>query len=155
MSLRRRKPAPVPPLTVGVHREVRFEEIDPLNIMWHGRYASWLEDGREALGKAHGIHYLDFYRHGIAIPLKEFHLNFCQPLRYGHSYEIHTSLLWDDAALLDMEYRICDAQGQVMTKAHTTQLMVTLEGELLLEQPLFFRQFRQDWKRRHEEGALP
>lgn len=155
MSLRRRKaPAAVPPLTVSVQRTVRFEEIDPLNIMWHGRYASWLEDGREALGKAHGVHYLDFYAVGIAIPLKEFHLDFCQPLHYGQSYEIQTSLLWDDAALLDIEYRILDGDGRIMTKAYTTQLMVTLKGELLLEQPLFFREMRQNWQCRHAQGTL-
>ena len=150
--IRRRPPSgSVPPLRCSVPRTVRFEEVDPLNIMWHGRYASWLEDGRETLGKAFGIHYLDFYAHNVAIPLKIFQLDFKQPLRYGQTYTVHTSLLWNEAALLDMEYRIEDAAGQLMTMGWTTQLMVDLQGGLQLEKPLFFRDFCDKW----QAGILP
>lgn len=151
MNGRRRKmESAFPPLTVSVERTVRFEEVDPLNIMWHGRYASWLEDGREALGKAYGLHYLDFYRHGATTPIKLFQLDFLRSLRYGQTYAVHTSLLWNEAALLDMEYRIADAAGVVMTLARTTQLMVNLEGKLLLEQPQFYQDIRARW----EAGTL-
>lgn len=140
----------VPPLDIDVQRQVRFEEIDPLNIMWHGHYASWLEDGREALGKAHGIHYLDFYHQGVTTPIKLFQLEYHHPLHYGQSYTIRTSLLWNDAALLDIQYTIRNEAGTVMTTGCTTQLMLNRQGELLLEQPLFFREFRARW----QAGAL-
>lgn len=146
-SRRRKQISDIAPLNTCVQREVRFEECDPLGIMWHGRYASWLEDGREALGKLHGIHYLDFYTHGVAIPIKVFHLDYSQPLRYGNAYAVHTSLFWSEAALLDMEYRITDSAGRLMTSGWTTQLMVSLDGELLLEQPEFYRLFRESWMR--------
>ena len=37
-----------PPLGIRVERKVRFEETDPLGIVWHGRYASFFEDARTA-----------------------------------------------------------------------------------------------------------
>lgn len=46
---------PVPgapaPLCVTTQREVRFEEVDVMRIVWHGRYASYFEDGRVAPGE--------------------------------------------------------------------------------------------------------
>ncbi len=151
MAFRRRKHrSPIAPLMCRIERRVRFEEVDPLNIMWHGRYASWLEDGREALGKAYGMHYTDFYAHDVVIPLKIFHVDYVQPLQYNQVYTIETSLLWQDAALLEIEYGIYDAKGKLMTTAFTTQLMVTKEHELLLEHPPFFQALRERWR----EGTL-
>ncbi len=147
MSFRRRKQeSPVPPLCSRIERRVRFEEVDALAIMWHGRYASWLEDGREALGKAYGIHYTDFYDHNVVIPLKIFHVDYVHPLHYGQSYTVETRLLWNDAALLEIEYSIYDAAGTVMTTAVTTQLMVTKDNTLLLEHPPFFQALRERWQ---------
>ena len=42
------RPAPLP-LTCTVPREVRFEEVDALNVVWHGRYPSYFEDARVAM----------------------------------------------------------------------------------------------------------
>ena len=36
------------PLVAEVKRRVRFEEIDLLGMVWHGRYPSYFEDGRIA-----------------------------------------------------------------------------------------------------------
>ena len=52
---RKRDPSP---LRVTVERRVRFEETDPLAIVWHGRYASYFEDARSAAGEKYGIGYL-------------------------------------------------------------------------------------------------
>ena len=40
---------------------VKFNEADPLGIVWHGHYIRYFEDGRESFGKRYGIAYLDFY----------------------------------------------------------------------------------------------
>jgi len=134
--------AGIAPLHACIERNVRFEEVDAMNVMWHGRYASWLEDGREAFGKLYALSYLDFFRHGVATPIKLFHLDFHRPLHYAQTYAIHVSLLWNEAAVLDFEYVIKDDKGVVTTTGSTTQLMIALEGgELLLEQPAFYKEF--------------
>ncbi|MDR2695348.1 MAG: acyl-CoA thioesterase [Deltaproteobacteria bacterium] len=145
---RRAAESGVLPLQVCVERTVRFEEVDSLSYMWHGRYASWLEDGREAFGKLHQLSYLDFFRHGVATPVKLFHLDFCRPLLYAQTYSIHVSLLWNEAAVLDFAYVLKDRDGSVTTTGYTTQLMLTCAGELLLEQPAFYKEFCAEWRQR-------
>jgi len=148
-SRRRTANSGVPPLHVLIERTVRFEEVDSLNFMWHGRYASWLEDGREAFGKLHQLSYLDFFWHGVAVPIKLFHLNFHHPLRYAQTYSIHASLLWNETAVLDFEYVLKDSDGIVTTTGYTTQLMLSLDGELLLEPPSFYKEFCAQWRQEH------
>ena len=48
-------------LTVSQQIRVRFNETDPLGIVWHGYYITYFEDGREAFGRQHGISYLDVF----------------------------------------------------------------------------------------------
>lgn len=143
---RRRAVSEVPPLTVSVPRTVRFEEVDPLGIVWHGRFASWLEDGREAFGARYDVRYTDFHAHGVAVPLKVYHLEFAHPLRYGKTYAVNASLIWSEAALLDFEYTITDAEHTIMASGYTTQLMLALDGRLLLEQPGFYKEFCRRWR---------
>ncbi|MBQ7609059.1 MAG: acyl-CoA thioesterase [Desulfovibrionaceae bacterium] len=142
---RKRDAQSVPPLEVSVERDVRLEEVDPLAIMWHGRYASWLEDGRECFGRTYGISYLRFQSEGILVPIKLLHLDFKRPLTYPGRYTVWTKLLWNPAAVLDFTYTIRDATGATMTLASTTQLMVTSEGTLVLEPPSFYLSFCEKW----------
>ncbi len=144
---RPRLPDPHAPaaLTVSLPRRVRFEEVDSLHMMWHGNYTSWMEDGREAVGEKYGIHYLDFHSNGVVIPIKTINLDFKQPLRYRETYSINTTLHWNEAALLEFCYTITGSSG-LMTVAHTTQLMLSTEGTLLLEAPEFYRDFCRRWR---------
>ncbi|MBQ9452882.1 MAG: acyl-CoA thioesterase [Desulfovibrio sp.] len=136
-----------PALHVCVERTVRFGEVDAVRIMWHGHYASWLEDGREALGRRYGISYTDFLEHDVIVPVKLLQLDFRRPLYYGQTYAIHTMLLWNEAATLDFTYCIKDAEGTITTTASSTQLMLGLDGNLLLEQPEFYRLFCASWRK--------
>jgi acyl-CoA thioester hydrolase len=144
---RRAADAGIAPLQACIERCVRFEEVDAMGYMWHGRYASWLEDGREAFGKLHAVSYLDFIEHGVAVPIKLFHLDFHHPLHYAQTYSIHISLLWNEAAVLDFDYVLRDSKGIVTTTGYTTQLMISRDGgKLLLEQPAFYKEICARWR---------
>ena len=56
-------------LTVSQQIRVRFNETDPLGIVWHGYYINYFEDGREAFGRQHGISYLDGFDSGYTTPI--------------------------------------------------------------------------------------
>ncbi len=143
---KRNKEREFAPIVFSRQRRVRFEEVDQIRFMWHGRYASWLEDGREALGREYGISYLTFYDNNVAIPLKTFNLEFFAPLLYNEIYTIESSLLWNEACVLEFDYRILDLDGNVMTKGNTIQLMIDLQGKLLIEAPQFYKDFCKNWK---------
>jgi len=56
-------------LTTEYQGRVRFNDADPLGIVWHGNYVSYFEDGRESFGRKHGLTYLDVHQHGFSTPL--------------------------------------------------------------------------------------
>ena len=139
------------PLEKSVFRTVRFNEVDPMGIMWHGHYASFIEDARVALGNALGIGYQDFYDHGVMIPLRQFHVDFLAPLRYAQTYEIQARLFFSEAARLNYDFTILDAEKKVCARGYSVQLMVDTNHNLLLEWPAFAQPFLAHWKK----GTLP
>jgi acyl-CoA thioester hydrolase len=125
---------------------VRFEEVDALGIVWHGRYASYFEDARVALGAKYGIGYLDFHRQGIAVPLKILHVDFMLPLTFGEEMFIEASLHWNEAARLNHSYVIHNAQGDVTTTGYTVQLFLDPDHQLLVTPTDFLQEFLDRWK---------
>ncbi len=77
-----------PPLRTLVQRRVRFEEVDPMGIVWHGRYVGYFEDGRVALGSRYGIGYEDFFRFGVPAPIRQLQIDYLAPLRFGDEFTI-------------------------------------------------------------------
>ena len=134
------------PLTKSAFRTVRFNEVDPMGIMWHGHYAGFIEDARVALGDALGIGYQDFYNHGILIPVRQFHVDYLSSLFFGKQYEIQARLFYTDAARLNYDFTILDQNQKTMARGYSVQLMVDKEQNLLFEWPEFARSFLQNWK---------
>ena len=60
---------------------VRFSEVDSMQVVWHGVYVRYFEDGREAFGRTYpGIGYMDFYRNGYTAPIVDMQLQYLSPL---------------------------------------------------------------------------
>lgn len=138
------------PLCCEVGRRVRFEEVDPLGIVWHGRYPSWLEDGRVALCEQNGIGYMELYNKGVLAPVKKMHLDYHHPLRFGQECSIQGRLHYSEAARINFSCSILDATGTVCTTGYTVQLMLDAAGNLLMTPPDFYLEFLRQWR----EGRL-
>ena len=134
------------PLRCIAERVVRFEEVDALGIVWHGRYPSYFEDGRVLLGEKFGIGYMDFYAQGIISPIKQMHVDYQRPLRFGEPFTIEAILHWSDAARLNHEFILRNAAGEITTTGYTVQLMMDQEDNVLMVSPLFYEGFRQRWQ---------
>ncbi len=134
------------PLRCSVERKVRFEEVDSLGIVWHGRYPSYFEDARGALGQKFGINYLDFHRNGIIAPIKTMHIDYHRPLTYPDAFTIEGILHWSDAARLNYEYAIRDNKGELMTTGYTVQVMLDPDKNLYMVLPPFYDDFCRRWK---------
>ena len=135
-----------PPLRAVVSRRVRFEEVDPLGIVWHGRYPSFFEDGRVALGEKYGIGYMDCYEAGVLTPIKKMHLDYCRPLRFQEHFTIEAVMHWTEAARLNFEFIIRNGNGEVTTTGYTVQMMVDTRETILLLPPPFYRTFLDRWQ---------
>lgn len=134
------------PLVKSFFRTVRFNEIDPMGIVWHGHYAGYLEDARMALGNTLGLGYQDFYDHGVLIPVRQLHIDYLRPLRFENTYEIKAALFFTPAAKLLYDFTILDDKQQICTRAYSVQLMLDKDNNLLFEWPEFTRTFLTDWK---------
>lgn len=141
-----RKATDPEPLRAKVSRRVRFEETDPLGIVWHGRYPGYFEDARVALGERCGIGYLDFYNNGVSAPIKKMHLDYYRPLRLMENFTIEAILHWSDAMRVNYEFIIKDSEDIVATTGYTVQLLLNRDNDLLLVPPRFFEEFREKWK---------
>lgn len=134
------------PLEKSIFRTVRFNEIDPMGIVWHGHYAGYIEDARVALGDSLGIGYQDFYNQGILIPVRKFHVDYFNSLVFPRTYEIKARLFYSEAARLNYDFTILDDKQQVMTRGYSVQLMVDKNNNLLFEWPAFTQPFLKDWQ---------
>lgn len=139
-------PAHPAPLEKSVLRTVRFNEVDPMGILWHGHYISYFEDARVALGDAYGIGYRDFFDRGIKLPVRQVHADYLAPLSYGQTYQITARLFYADSVRLNYDFSILDASGRLCTRGYSVQLLVDKNDNLLLERPPFYEAFCRAWQ---------
>lgn len=125
---------------------VRFSEMDPMRIVWHGSYVKYLEDGRESFGHHYpGIDYLTMAKAQMPAPVYDVHMKYFAPLGMNDVAQIHTTYVYHMGARLDFRYEIYRLRDhQLCLKAETTQLFIGPDGELLLDKPDYF----EEWQRK-------
>ena len=126
---------------------VRFNEADPLGIVWHGHYIRYFEDGREDFGNHYGIGYLDIFNNGFVIPVVNVDCSFKKSLRYGDSVIVETSYIPCDAARMQFSYRLFNKKTmELVATGNSVQVFLDREQSVLqLLNPPFF----EEWKRKH------
>ncbi|MDR3113647.1 MAG: acyl-CoA thioesterase [Endomicrobium sp.] len=134
------------PLSCEIEIAARFSELDPMNIVWHGNYADYFEQGRLALGKKYDMDYMAFYNRGVTIPLKQIHFDYFKPLEFAKTYTLQTLLRWNEAARLDFEFRIYNENGSLMTSGYSIQLMIDKTQGVLVSKPPFFEEICKKWQ---------
>lgn len=124
--------------------KVRFNEADPLGIVWHGHYIRYFEDGREDFGNVHGCSYLDFHRHGYVVPIVKVDCDYKKSLRYGDSVIVESTYAPTLAAKIVFHYRLFNAKtGDLVATGSTTQVFLDLATNTLqLSTPTFFDEWR-------------
>ncbi|MET0242558.1 MAG: acyl-CoA thioesterase, partial [Flavitalea sp.] len=101
---------------------VRFNEADPLGVVWHGHYVRYFEDGRESFGQKYGLSYLDFFNRGVVVPVVHIDCDYKRPLRYGESVEVQTEYIPTEAAKLQFRYRLVTLTGELVATGASTQV---------------------------------
>jgi len=130
-------------LTIAKDIRIRFNETDPLGIVWHGYYITYFEDGREAFGREHGISYLDVNKYGYTTPIVKSSCEHKLPLRYGDVARIETTIVNAPAAKIIFRYKIFDGNNNLACTGETFQVFVNSEGMMVLNYPPFFEEWRR------------
>lgn len=147
MKKRRKRDPKHPRLINQTKVRVRFSEVDAMKIAWHGNYAKYFEDGREAFGEEFGIGYYDYYRENIATPVVNLNIDYKKQLIFGEDIIIETEYVFSPAAKVILDYRIYKkGSPDLIAEGSTTQVFIDPEtGDLLLFEPNFYTK----WKQKH------
>ena len=134
------------PLRVAISRRVRFDEVDSMGIVWHGRYISYFEEARVELGRKYHVGYQDFIDNRVPVPIRQVGIDHLEPLRFDDEIKIEAILHWSDAARINFGFEIYKSSSLVCT-GFTVQLMLDENFELLLAPPPFYQKFMDKWQR--------
>ncbi|MCU4173565.1 acyl-CoA thioesterase [Carboxylicivirga sp. N1Y90] len=125
--------------------KVRFSEVDAMQIVWHGNYVKFLEDGREAFGQQYGLGYYDVYDKGYLTPIVKVDIDYKNQVHYGDELEVKTIFKSVDAAKIYFEYEISRKTDQkIVAKAMSIQVFLNKEGELQITNPPFYIEWKNE-----------
>jgi acyl-CoA thioester hydrolase len=139
-----------PSLITTTRTTVRFSEVDSMQVVWHGEYVRYFEDGREAFGREYpGLGYLDFYANGYTAPIVDLQLQYISPLTVNDVAIIETRYIETVAAKLCFEYIIRkESDGTLVARGSSVQVFVDCSGEMTLNNPQFYEEWKRRWLKR-------
>ena len=126
--------------------DIRFSEVDSMNVVWHGSYPLYFEDARELFGQKYDLTYLGFFDHGYFAPLVELNFQYKKPIRYGMHPRIDIVYRPTEAAKIVFDYEIRDPESDtVMTTGRSVQVFMDKDYQLVWESPAFFEAWKKRW----------
>lgn len=127
--------------------EVRFSEVDSMNVVWHGSYPLYFEDAREAFGAKYGLEYMSFRDNGYFAPLVELTFHYKRPIRYGMKPRIDITYRPTEAAKIVFDYDIHDSEtDELMATGHSVQVFMDTDYQLVWDNPEFYSEWKKRWK---------
>ena len=134
--------------------EVRFSEVDSMNVVWHGSYALYFEDAREAFGAKYGLEYLTIADNGYYAPLVELTFKYRQPSVYGMKCRIDIFYVPTEAAKIVFDYEIRRTEDNaLMATGHSVQAFMNKQYQLEWYRPPFYQEWQERWKVSSKEAS--
>lgn len=126
--------------------EVRFNELDPLGVVWHGNYIKYFEDGREDFGTKYGISYNDLNEKGVMAPIVSVKCDYKKFVKYGEILLVETTYVDNPAAKIILSYKISRKENnELVAEGSTIQVFTDTQGELMLIPPAFAVEWKRKW----------
>jgi acyl-CoA thioester hydrolase len=127
--------------------DIRFSEVDSMNVVWHSSYMLYFEDARELFGEQYDLSYMGYVRHGYYAPMVEMNIQWKKPILYGMQPRIDIIYRPTVAAKVVFDYEIHDtADESLIATAHSVQVFMDLNYQLVLYSPKFYEEWQQRWK---------
>jgi acyl-CoA thioester hydrolase len=104
---------------------VRFAECDAYGVVWHGHYALYLEQAREALTS----------RFGYRVPITRMEIRYRAPVSADSFVLVTARLRPPDVARFLLDYEVRGESGDLLASAETEQVVLRDSGELLVTLP--------------------
>ena len=124
--------------------DIRFSEVDAMQIVWHGSYALYFEDAREEFGRKYKLEYMRMYEFGFYAPLVELKFNYKRPLKYQDKVRIKITFRNTSAAKLIFDYEIYDrTTNELCATGHTVQVFLDTDYNLMWTTPPFINEWKK------------
>ena len=124
------------PFSTEVAIQVPFHDLDPMQIVWHGRYAQYFEVARCKLLEEIGYSYKDMNESGYSWPVIDMRIQYVRPARFNQKLIVRATLK-EYQKRLKIRYEIRDVvSGERVTKGYTSQVAVRIsDGVMLMSSP--------------------
>ncbi|MHB1544774.1 MAG: acyl-CoA thioesterase [Gammaproteobacteria bacterium] len=123
-------------LSSEVEMDIPFQDVDAMQVVWHGNYFRYFEAARSKLLRKINYDYTEMRDSNYLWPIIGAHLRFVQAARYRQRITVRAELVeWENR--LKIDYLIRDADnGTRLTTGYTIQCAVnSLTNELQLVSP--------------------
>jgi len=114
---------------------VRFAECDAYGVVWHGHYALYFEQVREALTARFGFTATKALALGYRVPITRMEIRYRLPARPDTLVQVIARLRPPDVARFVIDYEVRNEGGDLLATGQTEQVVVGARGELLLTLP--------------------
>lgn len=114
---------------------IRFAECDSYGVVWHGHYALYLEQVREAMTARFGFTATRALGLGYRVPITRMEIRYRRPILADTSLLATARLRPSEVARLIVDYELRDVEGELLASAETEQVVLNTRGELLLKLP--------------------
>ena len=92
---------------------VKFSDCDALQMVWHGNYIKYFEDGREDFGRKHQLGYWEIYKQSnLAVPLIHVDCDYKKFVGLGEKITIESTFIETPAAKIIFEYKIFNQKNR-------------------------------------------
>ena len=134
------------PVAYEIRRRLTFSEADVMGISWYGRYPQFFEEASTELGRRCGLSFEDYFQSGLRAPIAELHVDYFCPLMLDEEFNVRASIIWNEAARINTEYRVTKIDGTVATSGYRVQVLTEAStGKVCLISPELLVRFRRRW----------
>ena len=125
--------------------DIRFSEVDSMNVVWHGSYMLYFEDAREEFGRKYQLEYMRIADNGYYAPLVDMEFHYRRPITYGMRPRIDIIYRPTEAAKIIFDYEIHDPDtDELMASGRSVQVFMDKNYQLMWTNPDFYA----EWKKR-------
>jgi acyl-CoA thioester hydrolase len=120
---------------IEVALPVRFNEVDSMEIVWHGHYIAWAECAREEYLRQRGLGYRRMQQLDIAAPIVRLQVEYLAPARGGETVRVICAHVPDSYPRIECFYHVLGEDGRLLCLIETVQVFIAGNGQVFLAQP--------------------
>ena len=80
--------------------KIPFNDLDPMNIVWHGNYVKYIELARGELFNMLGYSYFDMYADNYIYPIAKLDMKFIKSIAFNDEIEVRCTLQEIEPAII-------------------------------------------------------